>query len=334
MLISVVIPVYNCINTLENTLDSILHSGLQDFEIILVEDGSTDGTDTLCDALQHRHSCLRCIHKDNEGVSQARNRGILEARGDYILFFDADDTVDAGALASCQELLRRQQPDMLLFGMSFDYYFHGRLYRRDELICPLAGLLPRKEWQAQIHRLYDCNALSPVWNKFIRKEILLNNQVRFPGGMIEMEDFLFSLRCLKHCESIYVLPEAIYRYRQPEDESNTYRRLCRIPSLSAYMVPFEEELASIPGGTEIAGQIYEAFFYEMIRSASLPLLARTGSDMLASKYAPRIEAKDPGLYRLLRERKYAPVRLRSLAMNIRHRLAVRVKYWRKGGKMQ
>lgn len=334
MLISVVIPAYNCIKTLENTLDSILASGLQNFEILLIEDGSTDGTDVLCDDLQNRHRCLRCFHKENEGVSQARNRGILEARGDYILFFDADDTVDAGSLAHCQEILLRQQPDMLLFGMSFDYYFHGKLYLRDELVCPLTGLLPRENWQDQINTLYSCNALSPVWNKFIRRELLLENHIRFPGGMIEMEDFLFSLRCLKHCSSIYILPEAIYRYRQPEDEGNTFRRLCRIPSLSAYMVPFEEELASVPGGTEIAGQIYEMFFHEMIRLAPIPLLARTAEDMLSGKYAARIEAADPRLYRLLCEQKYAPVRLRSLAGNLRHALAVRVKYLRKGGIIQ
>ena len=125
MLISVVIPAYNCINSLEATLESILLSGLTDFEILLIDDGSKDGTARLCDALADRHGCIRCIHQENGGVSAARNRGIQEARGSYILFFDADDTVDPGALACCQEILAAQHPDMLIFGMSFDYYFHG-----------------------------------------------------------------------------------------------------------------------------------------------------------------------------------------------------------------
>lgn len=332
MLVSVVIPVYNCINTLENTLDSILRSGLTDFEILLIEDGSRDGTDALCDALQERHACLRCFHKENEGVSQARNRGIQEARGDYILFFDADDTVDPGALKGCEEILRTQNADMLIFGMSFDYYFRGRRYRRDALVPPMAGVLGKEQWIGNMKTLYECNALSPVWNKFIRRSLLLDNRVCFPGGLIEMEDFLFSLNCLKHCESIYILPEAIYRYRQPEDEGNTYRRLCRIPSLSAYMAPFEEALAAIPGGAEIAGQIYSAFFFEMMHSAPISLMARTAEDMLSGKYAPQIEASNPRLYRLLRQKKYVPVRLRSLAVSLRHTLAVRVKYWKNGGK--
>ena len=81
MLVSVVIPAYNCINSLETTVDSILHSGLTDYEILLIDDGSTDGTSELCDALVSRHGCVRCVHQENGGVSNARNRGIGEGLG-------------------------------------------------------------------------------------------------------------------------------------------------------------------------------------------------------------------------------------------------------------
>ena len=334
MLVSVVIPAYNCINSLETTVDSILHSGLTDYEILLIDDGSTDGTSELCDALASRHGCVRCIHQENGGVSNARNRGIREASGSYILFFDADDTVDPGALAPCQEILTEQDPDMLIFGMSFDYYFQGKLYRRDTLVAPLSGLISRGEWIGEMKALYDCNALSPVWNKLIRRELLAGNQILFPGGMIEMEDFLFSVRCLRYCENVYLLPKAIYRYRQPEDESNTYRRLCRIPSLSGYMKPFEAELAEFPGGEEIAASIYQAFFYEMIRFGDGAMIARTAKDMLGGKYAQRIAAEQPKLYRLLQEKNYRPVLLRAMTQRLRHWLAVRVKYLRNGGSVQ
>lgn len=197
MLISVVIPAYNCINSLETTLGSVLKSGLTDCEILLIDDGSKDGTAELCDKLAHRHAWVRCIHQENGGVSAARNRGIGEARGRYILFFDADDTVDPGELASCQDILTEQEPDMLIFGMSFDYYFRGKRYRRDTMVPPLAGLRSRAEWIGRMGELYESNALSPVWNKFIRRDLLTDCQILFPGGMIEMEDFLFSVRCLK-----------------------------------------------------------------------------------------------------------------------------------------
>lgn len=333
MLISVVIPAYNCINSLECTLDSILNAGLRDFEILLIEDGSTDGTDALCDALARRHPCVRCIHKENSGVSMARNRGIQEARGRYILFFDADDTVDPGALVSCADILQ-QNPDMLIFGLSFDYYFHGSMYRREEMVPPMAGLLPREQWLGQMQALYECNALSPVWNKFIRRDLLVEKGIRFPGGMVEMEDFLFSIRCLKHCQGVYFLPEPIYRYRQSEDGGNTYRRLCRIPSLSAYMEPFEAELAAFPGMSDISGIIYESFFYEMIRFADVDRIRQTAQDLRGGKYTARIAESNPRLYKLLEEEKYPLIRLRSLAGRLRHWIAVRVKYMRNGGKMK
>lgn len=331
MLISVVIPAYNCIDTLERTLESILHSGLEDYEILLIDDGSKDGTAALCDELQRRHHCVRCIHQENRGVSMARNRGIQEAKGTYILFFDADDTVDPDALHGCEEILR-QNPDMLIFGMSFDYYFHGTLYRRDELVPPLEGMIPRAQWCREMGALFEANALSPVWNKFIRRGLLQEHQILFPGGMIEMEDFLFSVGCMRYCEGIWFLPEVIYRYRQPEDGSNTYRRLCQIPSLSAYMEPFEAELSMIPEAAGIAERIYESFFYEMIRSPELFRIKQTAGDMLGGRYAAWIAAGNPKLYRLLEKKQYRQVWLRSRIGALRHWAAVRVKYLRNGGK--
>lgn len=331
MLISVVIPAYNCINSLENTLDSILHSGLKDFEVLLIDDGSTDGTGVLCDELQRRHSRVRCVHQENGGVSNARNRGILEARGDYILFFDADDTVGPDSLVQCEDILLQQKLDMLIFGMSFDYYFHGKLYRRDELELPVSGLRDKQWWLGEMKTLFACNALSPVWNKCIRRDLLEKNQILFPGGMIEMEDFWFSLRCMKYCEEIYFLPDAIYRYRQPEDESNTYRRLCRISSLSTYMEPFAAELTGVPDGMEIAASIYQSFFYEMIRFGDVPLIRRTARDMLEGSYAGSIAVQNPFLYRLLTAEQYRRIWLRSRMGRLRHWIAVRIKYWRNGG---
>ena len=331
MLISVVIPAYNCISSLESTLDSILLSGLKDYEILLIDDGSGDGTSDLCDELQNRHVCVRCIHQENGGVSQARNRGIQEAQGEYILFFDADDSVDPEALRDCEEILLRQHPDMLIFGMSFDYYFHGKIYRRDEMISPLEGLLTKNQWSSEMGALYGCNALSPVWNKFICKNLLEKHQILFPGGMIEMEDFLFTVRCMRYCQEVFFLPKAIYRYRQTEDESNTFRRLCRIPSISAYMQPFETELTVIDGQGDIAERIYESFFYEMIRYADLSRLEQTAKDMQNGKYAAYIAAKDPVLYRRLAGEKYRLVWLKSWVGRVRHWIAVRIKFLRNGG---
>ena len=138
----------------------------------------------------------------------------MKRGGEYLWFVDADDTVDDGALSRAADTIARQQPDMLLFGMSFDYYHHGKLYRRDKLVPPCAGNLTLEQLKKQFQEFYECNALTTACNKFMRRDILMQSGVRFREDMILMEDFLFVLELLPYCQNIYSLPEAIYRYHQ------------------------------------------------------------------------------------------------------------------------
>lgn len=93
ILISVIVPVYNVEQYLPSTLDSVLHSTCQDFELILVDDGSTDGSGAICDRYAADNKCIRVIHKSNGGVSSARNAGLDVARGEYVCFIDGDDII-------------------------------------------------------------------------------------------------------------------------------------------------------------------------------------------------------------------------------------------------
>ena len=132
--VSVIIPAYNCSDTIGHTVGSILASGMGNGEIIIIDDGSQDGTVALCDAIAEKYTCVRCIHQENAGVSSARNRGIKEAKGEYIWFFDADDSVESHAFCTVAEILTDYSPDMVVFGVEFDYYHHNSLFRRDELV--------------------------------------------------------------------------------------------------------------------------------------------------------------------------------------------------------
>ena len=93
MLVSVIIPAYNCENTLKRTVESIIASGLVDYEIIIVNDGSTDNTTSVCNSLCDQYSFIKYSEQENSGVSAARNRGISIATGEYIMFFDADSNI-------------------------------------------------------------------------------------------------------------------------------------------------------------------------------------------------------------------------------------------------
>lgn len=313
MTFSVIIPCYNCVSTLEATIASICTCGLTDYEILLIDDGSTDGTTELCDALCEKYVAVHCIHQPNAGVSAARNRGIDEAQGEYLWFVDADDTVDDGALSRAADTIARQQPDMLLFGMSFDYYHHGKLYRRDELIPPCAGSLSLEQLKESFQEFYNCNALTPVWNKLYRRKLLLNSGVRFREDMILMEDFLFVLELLPHCQNIYSLPEAIYRYRQAEDEKSASRRLQRIQNLARYMQPFEAGLDTLGISAQGAENLYEMLLRQKLYYAPLCQIRRVLAEQKQSKYA-FVEMGSP-----------LEIYLHNRKTQLRHRVAVAVK---------
>lgn len=335
MLVSVIIPAYNCISFLPATVRQIFRSGLRDFEILLIDDGSADGTGQVCDGLAREYDNVRCIHQPNAGVSAARNQGIAESRGEYIWFVDADDGVDAGAVTHAEEILRQTQPDILIFGMGFDYYHRGRLYRRDELVYPAEGIRTRVQLAEIFEDLFRHNALSPVWNKLIRRSLLMDNGIRFEPDLIEMEDFVFSVNCLCRCSSAYLLPEAVYRYRQAEAERNTYNRLCRIGSLTAYMEPFKncmEQWQKASGrknsGLDMVGQIYAMFLVERLRYASVREIKAVARDLDGSMYKETVEKHAPALFQMLMGGRFFRIWLRNGMSRIRHWMAVRVKYLR------
>ena len=286
MTFSVIIPAYNCAGTLESTVRSIQLSGLYDYEIILVDDGSTDGTAALCDELSGKFAEIRCVHQQNAGVSAARNRGIDEAQGEYLWFVDADDTVDEGSLADAAKVAEEQKTDMLIFGMSFDFYHKGKVYRRENLVPPYDGAILLEQLKSHFKEFYECNSLTPVWNKFCRKDIIAEHKIAFHKDMILMEDFLFVLELLAHCENIYCVPKAIYRYKQAENEKNAFR-LERIDDLTKYMAPFEAAAKNL-GGESVILELYKMLLTQRLYYAALKDIKRILNEQESSKYYQQI----------------------------------------------
>lgn len=311
---SVIIPCYNCAATLETTVNSIRASGLTDYEILLIDDGSTDGTAAVCDRMSAEYPGIRCIHQENAGVSAARNRGIDEVQGDYIWFVDADDTVEPGSVKNAADIVSRQQPDMLIFGMSFDYYHKGKLYRRDELLPPYQGTLQLTQLKERIREFYNCNSLTTACNKFFRRAFLNHVSVRFHEGMILMEDFLFVLELLPRCEMICCLQEPVYHYRQAEDEKGAYRRLQKIPDIAAYLKPFEDAADNLQLSTDIVENLYQMLVQQKLYNSSLH-----ETKLILKQYAnTRYAVASVGTGAL-------PLWLRNKRTQLRHKIAVAVK---------
>ena len=275
MIFSVVIPCYNCVKTLEATVNSVRACGLTDYEILLIDDGSSDGTAKLCDSLCVRYPELRCVHQENAGVSAARNRGIDEAQGEYLWFVDADDTVLPLNIESILKAIR-EGVDFIMFGMRFLYVHHGRVVMRENMSCGSLVELTQQDLGSHFRALFDKNYFTAIWNKLIRKSILTENQIYFDPTLINYEDLHFSLVLVGCCKTIMALPEPYYCYVNEFGHDRTVDRIQRIQDVIAYtdkvVAPFyalNEQLCGtgclpIEGLSEIILRLYlEAVYFKL-----------------------------------------------------------------------
>ena len=327
---SFIIPVYNCKAYLRTCVQSIWAAGLTDYEILLVDDGSTDGSGAVCDALAEEFPHIRVIHKENGGVSSARNRGIREAEGERVLFIDADDTIDPAALGAVLADSRCAAADMTIFGLTFDYYYDGRCYRRDPLFFEYDGVMDKKCWSPEFQELFIRNSLSPVWNKVFRREILQAHGLELDTGMFLYEDFEFVLRYMAYCDTIFNVPQAIYHYRQSEDEGNAQRRLARIDCLSDFMAPIAAAVNGLPGvpgeqKEDVLVRLYQTLAREKISGSDLKQIGKICEDYSNWYRAGGCTAGDNGFHRDLMDGKNLKLLLRDRKTALRHRIAVWVK---------
>ena len=330
MKISIVIPCYNVAGTLEKSVNCIHESGLTDYEILLIDDGSKDRTPEICDSLSSSDQRIRVMHQSNNGVSSARNRGVEVAKGEYIWFFDADDSVDPGSMIHPAQIIEKKRPDMLMFGMSFDYYCGVRLYQRLELYYDQERYLTRNDQLDTVFSdLYHNNMLTPCWNKLFKREILLNHGIQFHCDMFVLEDFLFSLEALSKCNTIYILPKVIYRYNQGNSPANKHaeERVNRISDLEKYLQHFEKALLD---HTEIMTSVFYMLLKQKLSVQTIEEMRETAKMVCESKFTKEPYEKycsdaDKELIHKLREGEYKKVYLQYRKARIRRNLVSRIK---------
>ena len=285
---SVIIPCYKCEATLEKTVASIQACGLTDFEIILVDDGSPDGTPALCDRLATEQENVRCFHQPNGGVSSARNHGLAEAKGDYVWFFDSDDLVNPGSMRRSIHIIEDYHPDMLVFGMRFEYYTRsGKVYKQLDLIYDGEGFFSKEEIVPFYDELFHCNALSSVCNKLIHRKLLEKQGVLFDEKLFAMEDYHFVLATLVHCKTIYFQRDIIYRYihhSQKKEKKNVINRTrtSKIKNLAEYIAPFEPLLSAHPS---LLLELYFTLLWQIIGEQNIEEIKKTAHQFAVSKYA-------------------------------------------------
>lgn len=339
---SIIIPVYNAKKFLNSCIQSIFDSGLRDFEVILVNDGSTDDSDQECIRLSQKHPEIVYINQNNRGVSAARNTGIKHSKGEYILFCDADDFFEKNCFVDLNECLSLK-PDLLVYGLSMDFYYKNICYQQNVLIYPMEGAMDVQGWSAIFKRLYDFNVLSPVWNKVYRRDVIQKYGVKFNEKMMLLEDLVFSVEYFSYCSNVFFYNNLAYHYKQSEDEHRIQKRLNIIDSLNNYVKEiqniflnadfnlFQNKGLRIIGIEEIIGTIFYTLVSQKLYYASLREIKMYATEILRSDFCSEALNVKVGndavrLYRNLQKKRYLSIRLHNKYHQIRHAIAIRYKY--------
>ena len=205
-LISIIVPVYNCEPLLPRCIDSLCAQHYSNFELILINDGSSDRSGDICDAYAARDSRLRVIHQRNAGVSAARNRGLECSRGDFLCFVDGDDYVDADYLDAFVSGLD-DATDLVFQGMIEEH--GGQAIRK----IPEAHRYDRKAVPDGISDINKWAMFGYVWNKLYRRSLIEQRKLRFRTDCSLSEDRLFALHYLRYARNMNVVHACCYHYR-------------------------------------------------------------------------------------------------------------------------
>lgn len=208
---SIIIPVYNVQMYLEQCIRSVSEQTYEDYELILVDDGSTDQSGLLCDEYARKDKRICVIHQKNGGSSAARNRGIDAASGEYIIFLDSDDCwKEKDVLEKLYDRLRETNSDVL----SFNYVkFQGNVFETPYF--SQTGDMPAnlKENETLNYLVQQNLWIACAWNKAIKKELFAENDLRFQVG-ITSEDIDWCLRLAIKAKSFDYINDAVVCYRQ------------------------------------------------------------------------------------------------------------------------
>lgn len=210
MLISIVIPVYNVADYLQKCVDSVRNNDLADCEILLVDDGSTDGIcPNLCDEIALANEGLvRVIHQKNKGLGGARNTGIEQAKGEYLLFLDSDDCLTKNCVATLKGLVQEHHPDIVSFSFAkIDGSGGCEKFAANAVESRLPFTLAQKPELLL--------SLPSAWTRLWKRELFLSTSIRFPDR-VWYEDIRTTPKLFAAAKSICAINDCLYLYLQRE----------------------------------------------------------------------------------------------------------------------
>ena len=217
MKVSIVIPIYRAEKYIKRCIDSVLAQTYKDLEIILVEDGSPDNCGAICDAYAKKDSRIKVIHKENEGVSKARNTGLSQVTGTYVQFVDSDDSLKPNMTETLVKNMEQKHADLVVCG----FYEENLNYSKVSKPGDEPGIYEQTQFLKNITKNPYSFHYGVLWNKLFRAD-LLREQICFSSDMDFGEDFIFNLHYLRYAKKIAVIEEPLYSYVRYNTDSLMY----------------------------------------------------------------------------------------------------------------
>lgn len=303
--LSIIVPVYNGENHIENTVRNLLTSSYQNLELLLIDDGSIDGSLALCKKLAETDSRIKVFHKENGGIGDARNFGLAHATGDYIGFCDQDDAVsedmyqkmltrivfDGSQAAICGCYRQKRNGGKVVFEQYTDNVFDGQLIA-EKLLLPMLF----KGFDS--HANHEISIYMNIWKCIISRQLINDNAMKFRTFVTHEDDFIMLLQLFLHAEKISTLSDILY-FWNTNTKSETYRSAERYrPDLEARQRRLMSYVVKQLADHGISQDITEEYKYvQQCRNALQQLDNEAASHDQNSRHGVSIPARRSGSFR-------------------------------------
>ncbi len=223
MKFSIIMPTYNCEKYVVEAVNSVLEQTYADFELIIVDDGSHDGTFAVCERLAKDKDNVHLFAAEHGGVSRARNFGLKKSQGDYVLFIDSDDSWEKDLLAKISEVLSLED-ELLIFGYRSDYYLSDGTFQYSNNSFGNEGEIVELPNDYSVDSVFSSYNMAAPWNKVFRNDVIKRNNLFFNDKCVYLEDLKFNFDYLKLVTNIKVLKHDLYHYRLFTDKRQILKR--------------------------------------------------------------------------------------------------------------
>lgn len=212
-IISIIIPVYNVEKYIRQSIESVLNQTYKQLEMIIVDDGSKDMSASICDEYAKKDDRIKVIHKENGGLSSARNTGMKVATGKYIMFLDSDDFLENNACELLYNTIESKDLDYVIGNYIYTTY-EGKKWSN-----PMFNVNESFEVMLQEYEKSFFVMNSVVWNKIFKREFIQEHNLKFIEGALA-EDAIFCSTCYTQSPKSYFIKDIIYNYRQNKENTS------------------------------------------------------------------------------------------------------------------